>query len=199
MTEIKSIGLHSWAQAVETQAVFEALQDGNGETGNLRFVGGCVRNALLGEPVGDIDMATTLVPDEVMRRLEAAGLKAIPTGIDHGTITAISGGIPHEITTLRKDVETHGRHATIAFSLDWSEDAARRDFTMNALYADRSGKVHDPLGGIDDLNARRVRFIGDAGTRIAEDYLRILRFFRMHAGMARVSWMLPGLKPVWRA
>lgn len=194
MSEIKSIGLQSWARAVETQAVFDALQDGDDAIENLRFVGGCVRNALLGEPVGDIDMATTLVPDEVMRRLEAAGLKAIPTGIDHGTITAISGGVPHEITTLRKDVETHGRHATIAYSLDWSEDAARRDFTMNALYAGRDGTVYDPLAGIEDLRARRVRFIGDAGTRIAEDYLRILRFFRMHAWYGEGELDASGLK-----
>lgn len=193
MSEIKSIGLQSWVRAEETLAVFDALEP-KGTEDNLRFVGGCVRNALLGEPVGDIDMATTLVPDEVIRRLEASDLKAIPTGIDHGTVTAISGGIPHEITTLRKDVETHGRHATIAYSLDWAEDAARRDFTMNALYADRSGKVFDPLGGIDDLNARRVRFIGEAETRIAEDYLRVLRFFRIHAWYGKDDLDAPGLQ-----
>lgn len=194
MSDVKSIGLQTWIRAEETQAVFDALADADGSSNHLRFVGGCVRNALLGEGVADIDMATTLVPEEVVRRLEAAGLKAVPTGIDHGTITAVSGGKPYEITTLRKDVETHGRHATIAYSLDWGEDAERRDFTMNALYADRSGAVHDPLGGVDDLKARRVRFIGDAKARIEEDYLRILRFFRIHAWYGDGDLDAEGLK-----
>lgn len=193
MSEIKSIGMQSWVRADETLAVFDALDPESTED-NLRFVGGCVRNALMGEPGGDIDMATTLVPDEVIKRLEAAGLKAVPTGIDHGTITAVSGGKPHEITTLRKDVATDGRRATVAFSTDWAEDASRRDFTMNALYADRSGKVFDPLGGVDDLKTRRVRFIGDAETRIAEDYLRILRFFRIHARYGDGDLDASGLK-----
>lgn len=194
MSDMKSIGLQSWARADETQAVFDALAETDGSSDNVRFVGGCVRNALLGEDVGDIDMATTLVPEEVIRRLEAARLKAVPTGIDHGTVTAISSGKPHEITTLRKDVETHGRHATIAYSTDWTEDAARRDFTMNALYADRAGRVFDPLGGLGDLEARRVRFIGDASTRIKEDYLRILRFFRIHARYGAGDLDAEGLK-----
>ncbi len=194
MADVKSIGLQSWARADETQAVFDALADADGSTDHLRFVGGCVRNALLGEEVGDIDMATTLLPEDVIRRLEAAGLKAVPTGIDHGTVTAVSGGKPHEITTLRKDVETHGRHAPIAYSTDWAEDAARRDFTMNALYADRAGQIYDPLGGINDLEARRVRFIGDASTRIKEDYLRILRFFRIHAQYGKGDLDAEGLK-----
>lgn len=194
MTDTKSIGLQAWIRAQETQAVFDALADPEGACDHLRFVGGCVRNALLDAEVADIDMATVLVPEEVVRRLEAAGLKAVPTGIDHGTITAISNGKPYEITTLRKDVETHGRHATIAYSTDWGEDAARRDFTMNALYADRSGEVFDPLGGLDDLKAGRVCFIGDAKARIEEDFLRILRFFRIHAWYGQGDLDGEGLK-----
>lgn len=194
MSDVKSVGLQTWIRAEETQAVFDALADADGSSDHLRFVGGCIRNALLGAEVNDIDLATTLVPDEVVRRLEAAGLKAVPTGIDHGTITAICGGKPFEITTLRKDVETHGRHATVAYSTDWAEDAARRDFTMNALYADRAGEIFDPLGGFDDLRAKRVRFIGDAATRIAEDYLRILRFFRIHAWYGEGDLDAEGLK-----
>lgn len=194
MSDVKSVGLQTWIRAEETQAVFDALADADGSSDHLRFVGGCIRNALLGAEVNDIDLATTLVPDDVVRRLEAAGLKAVPTGIDHGTITAICGGKPFEITTLRKDVETHGRHATVAYSTDWAEDAARRDFTMNALYADRAGEIFDPLGGFDDLKAKRVRFIGDAATRIAEDYLRILRFFRIHAWYGEGDLDAEGLK-----
>lgn len=149
--------------------------------GAARFVGGCVRNALLGAPVEDIDIATPLTPDEVTRRLLAAGMQAVPTGIEHGTITAVTNKKPFEITTLRRDVSTDGRRATVAFSTDWAEDAQRRDFTMNALYADQAGQVFDLIGGIADLQARRVRFIGDASRRIAEDFLRILRLFRFHA------------------
>ena len=147
-----------------------------------RVVGGAVRNALLGEPIGDIDLATTTVPDEVMRRAAIAGLKPVPTGIEHGTVTVVIGGRPFEVTTLREDVETFGRHANVRFGRDWRKDAERRDFTMNALSASGDGTVYDYVGGIADLKARRVRFIGDAGTRIAEDHLRILRFFRFHAG-----------------
>ena len=145
------------------------------------FVGGCVRNALLGEPVSDIDIATDALPETVTNMAEMAGFKVIPTGIDHGTVTVIAGGVVHEVTTFRRDVETDGRRAVVAYSDDIAEDAARRDFTMNALYAEPSGQVIDPLGGIDDLRARRVRFVGDAHQRIREDYLRILRFFRFHA------------------
>jgi len=145
------------------------------------FVGGCVRNALIGGPATDIDLATEARPERVMALAHAAGLRAVPTGIAHGTVTLVIGGTAIEVTTLRRDVETFGRHAVVAFSEDVAEDAARRDFTMNALYADPEGRVIDPLGGLADLNARRVRFIGDAGARIAEDYLRILRFFRFHA------------------
>ena len=149
--------------------------------GQAFFVGGCVRNALLDEPVADIDISTPFPPDEVTTRLEAAGLKVVPTGLHHGTVTAVLDGEPIEVTTFRADVETDGRHAKVAFTEDISVDAGRRDFTMNALYADREGQVIDPLGGLPDLHARRVRFIGLAEDRIREDYLRILRFFRFHA------------------
>ena len=148
----------------------------------VKIVGGAVRDTLLGLPVTDIDLATVLVPGEVTRRLEAADIKVIPTGIAHGTVTAIASGDPYEITTLRRDVATDGRRATVAFAEDWRDDAARRDFTINALYADpATGAVDDWFGGIGDLAAGRVRFIGDAATRIAEDHLRILRFYRFAA------------------
>jgi poly(A) polymerase len=164
--------------ASETRAVMDALtRDG----GAARFVGGAVRNALIGEAVGDVDIATPLTPDEVTARLKAAGLGAVPTGIEHGTLTAIANGKPFEVTTLRRDVETDGRRAVIAFTTDWREDAMRRDFTMNALYAGEDGVVYDYFGGVADLQARCVRFVGDARTRIREDYLRILRLFRFHA------------------
>ena len=146
-----------------------------------RVVGGAVRNALLGEPLGDIDIATTALPDEVIRRAEAAGFKAVPTGIEHGTVTVVAAGRPFEVTTLREDVETFGRHAKVAFGRDWKRDAERRDFTLNALSAARDGTIHDYVGGLADIAVRRVRFIGDPASRIAEDYLRILRFFRFHA------------------
>jgi len=146
-----------------------------------RVVGGAVRNALLGEPISEFDVATTAVPQEVIRRATAAGFKPVPTGIEHGTITVVIESRPFEVTTLREDVETFGRHASVRFGRDWRADAARRDFTMNALSAGADGVVHDYVGGIADLEARRVRFIGEPGQRIAEDYLRILRFFRFHA------------------
>jgi poly(A) polymerase len=149
--------------------------------GDARFVGGVVRNALLGKPVSDIDVATPHPPEKVRALLEAAGLKAVPTGIEHGTITAVVNGTPFEVTTLRRDVETDGRRAVVAFTTDWAEDAQRRDFTMNALYADLDGEVYDHVGGIADLEAGRVRFVGDPAARIREDYLRILRLFRFHA------------------
>jgi poly(A) polymerase len=174
MTDAKLTG-QAWLTAPETLRVMEAIG------GEGRFVGGCVRNALLGAPVADIDIATPLLPAEVMRRLLAAGLGAVGTGLDHGTVTAIASHKPFEITTLRRDVSTDGRRATVAFTDDWTEDASRRDFTMNALYADADGTVFDPVGGLPDLRAGRVRFIGDASTRIREDYLRILRLFRFHA------------------
>ncbi len=150
--------------------------------GGARYVGGAVRDTLLGRDVSDIDIATIHTPAEVVRRLEAAGIKAVPTGIAHGTVTAISDGTVVEVTTLRHDLTTDGRHAEVAFTDDWQADAARRDFTINALYADlRGGTVHDYFGGLDDLAAGRVRFIGDPLRRIAEDHLRILRFFRFLA------------------
>jgi poly(A) polymerase len=150
--------------------------------GNLRWVGGAVRDTLLGHPVKDIDAATPLVPDEVMQRLEVAGIRKVPTGLDHGTVTAVLPGGPVEITTLRKDVSTDGRRATVAYSDDWREDAARRDFTINALYADpASGEIFDYFGGLADLEAGRVRFIGEPHDRIREDHLRILRYYRFQA------------------
>jgi len=167
---------HPWMTAPETRAVFDALG-----SDKARFVGGSVRNALMGRPVEDIDIATPIRPDEVTRLLEASGIKAVPTGIDHGTVTAVVDGKPFEITTLRRDVETDGRRAVVAFSEDWAEDAERRDFTMNALYASIDGEVFDYAGGVEDLKAGHVRFAGDAATRIREDYLRILRLFRFHA------------------
>ncbi|OJY69709.1 MAG: polynucleotide adenylyltransferase [Sphingobium sp. 66-54] len=152
------------------------------DAGEARFVGGAVRDSLLGIPVKDVDIATVHPPQDVIRRIKAAGFKAVPTGIAHGTVTAVLHHWPVEITTLRRDVSTDGRRATVAFATDWREDAARRDFTMNALYADpRGGTLHDYFGGLDDLAARRVRFIGDPAARIAEDHLRILRFFRFTA------------------
>lgn len=169
-----------WLSHPGTIEVFDALADHG-----AWFVGGCVRNGLLGLAADDIDICTDALPTQVMQSAEAAGLKAIPTGIDHGTVTVVARGKPHEITTLRCDAETDGRHATVAFTDQLSVDAARRDFTMNALYATQDGTVLDPNGeGLADLAARRVRFIGDPNARIAEDYLRILRFFRFHAWYA---------------
>ena len=168
----------AWRRRGGLSALVDRL--GGGET--TRVVGGAVRDTLLGLEVSDIDMATRLSPREVMKRVEAAGLKAIPTGIAHGTVTAVLADGPVEITTLRRDVSTDGRHAEVEFTEEWIEDASRRDFTINALYADiATGQVFDWFGGIDDLAAHRVRFIGHPATRIAEDHLRILRFFRFHA------------------
>jgi poly(A) polymerase len=150
-----------------------------------RFVGGCVRDAVAGLPVKDVDVATPLPPDEVARRIAAAGLRAVPTGIEHGTVTAVSGGRPFEITTLRRDVATDGRRAVVAFTDDWDEDASRRDLTFNALSLEPDGRLHDPFGGLDDLAAGRVRFIGDPRQRIREDVLRLLRFFRFLARYGR--------------
>ncbi len=168
----------AWLHAAHTQHVLRLLSDAGHQA---LVVGGCVRNALIGVPVTDVDIATDARPETVMALAEDAGLRAVPTGIAHGTVTLVAGGQGFEVTTFRRDVETHGRHATVAFSDDLAEDAARRDFTMNALYARADGTVLDPLGGAKDLQARRVRFVGEAQARIAEDYLRILRFFRFHA------------------
>lgn len=153
----------------------------NSQGEEARVVGGAVRNALLRLPVDELDIATTAVPDEVVRRVEGAGWKTVPTGIDHGTVTVLIGGRPFEVTTLRRDVETYGRKAKVVFGRDWVADAERRDFTINALSLSVEGKVHDYVGGLADLATHRVRFIGDPAQRIAEDYLRILRFFRFHA------------------
>ena len=168
----------AWLREAPLSDLLAAL-DRAGE--EARVVGGAVRNTLVGDPPGDIDIATTALPREVMRRVEAAGFKAVPTGIEHGTVTVVAAGRPFEITTLREDVETFGRHAKVAFGRDWKRDAERRDFTINALSASRTGTLHDYVGGLADIAVRRVRFIGDPARRIAEDYLRILRFFRFHA------------------
>ncbi|SMX32437.1 CCA tRNA nucleotidyltransferase [Maliponia aquimaris] len=167
-----------WLEAPGTQRVMALLEDG----GHLAYVvGGCVRNALLGVPVSDVDISTDARPERVMELAKAAGLKVVPTGIDHGTVTVVVGDEGYEVTTFRADVETDGRRAVVRYADDVHEDAVRRDFTMNALYADRRGALVDPLGGLADLAARRFRFIEDADTRIREDYLRILRFFRFNA------------------
>ena len=165
---------HGWLEEPETRAVMQAL-------GHARFVGGAVRNALLGAPVVDIDIAVPIPPEETVKRLEAADIKAIPTGFDHGTVTAIKNGKVFEVTSLRRDVATDGRHAVVAYTTQWDEDAARRDFTINALYAAPDGEIFDYNGGLQDLVAGKVRFVGDPHARIQEDYLRVLRLFRFHA------------------
>lgn len=167
-----------WLTSGGTARVLQLL---NADGEEARVVGGAVRNALLGLVPGDIDIATTALPDEVMRRAKAAGIKGVPTGIDHGTVTLVIDSQPYEVTTLREDTETFGRKAKVAFGRDWAKDAERRDFTMNGLSVDAAGVVYDHVGGIADAKARRVRFIGNPDQRIAEDYLRILRFFRIHA------------------
>jgi poly(A) polymerase len=167
-----------WLTTGGTARVLQLL---NADGEEARVVGGTVRNALLGLPPGDMDIATTALPDEVIRRAKAAGIKSVPTGIEHGTVTLVIDGEPYEVTTLREDTETFGRKAKVAFGRDWVKDAERRDFTMNGLSVDANGIVHDHVGGIADAKARRVRFIGEPDQRIAEDYLRILRFFRIHA------------------
>lgn len=168
----------AWIEDSAAQAACAALMAGGHQA---LFVGGCVRNALLDMPIGDIDIATDATPDQAMALAAAAGIKAIPTGIDHGTVTFVIRKRPHEVTTFRRDVQTDGRHAKVAFSSRIEDDAARRDFTMNALYARPDGTLVDPLGGLPDLRARHLRFVGDPAARIHEDYLRILRFFRFHA------------------
>ena len=174
-----------WLTASATRAVTAALAAAGGPD-CARFVGGCVRNALIGAPIDDIDIATTLTPDAVVAALKAAGLRSVPTGIDHGTVTALSEHQPFEITTLRRDVSTDGRRATVAFTEDWAEDAGRRDFRLNALYADADGVILDPTGqGFDDALAGRIVFVGEPEGRIREDYLRILRFYRFHAWYGR--------------
>ncbi|SFZ83131.1 poly(A) polymerase [Devosia enhydra] len=181
-----------WLRSAETQALFRVL---DGEDKRTRAVGGIVRDTILdlGRPVSDLDLATELLPEEVLARAEANGIAAYPTGIDHGTVTLRLGDTVAEVTTLREDVETDGRHARVRFGQDWARDAARRDFTLNALYCDRDGRLFDPLGGLDDCRAGRVRFIGDPERRIAEDRLRILRFFRFSASHGGETFDAEGL------
>lgn len=199
---VEQLPAAEWTRRADLAALVIALDPD--AQGNCRWVGGVVRDTMLGIAAKDIDMATTLLPEETAARLAAAGIKAVPTGIAHGTVTAVIAGGPVEITTLRRDVSTDGRHATVAFSTDWQDDAARRDFTINALYADpRTLELFDYHGGLADLAARHVRFIGDARQRIAEDYLRILRYFRFQARFgslpadaeaeAAVSELAPGM------
>jgi tRNA nucleotidyltransferase/poly(A) polymerase len=178
MTLVRVLEDAPWLKSGPTARVLELL-DGDGE--EARVVGGAVRNALLKLPIGDIDIATTALPAEVIRRAKLAGIKCVPTGIEHGTVTLVMEAQPFEVTTLREDTETFGRKAKVAFGRDWVADAQRRDFTINGLSVDAAGVVHDHVGGVEDIAARRVRFIGDPKARIAEDYLRILRFFRIHA------------------
>lgn len=173
-----TVAHEDWFNAAELQTVLALLNDDGGET---RIAGGAVRNSLVGLPTADVDLATSLKPEAVMARAQAAGLKAIPTGIEHGTVTLVVNGRPFEVTTLRRDVTTDGRHAEVAFTDDWQEDASRRDLTINGLYADAKGEVIDLVDGLADIETRTVRFIGDAETRIREDYLRILRYFRFFA------------------
>lgn len=173
-----SVAHEAWFRDQGLQRVLAVL---NGDGGEARIVGGAIRNSLMGIPVSDMDIATTLLPEVVMERAEAAGIKCVPTGLKHGTVTLVVDGDPFEVTTLRLDVETHGRHATVEFTDDWKADAERRDLTINALYADKDGLVHDYVGGLADIKTATIRFIGDASERIAEDYLRVLRFFRFFA------------------
>ena len=180
-----------WLQVDGLQKLFVVLEENDEE---VRVNGGAVRNSLLGEAVSDVDLSTTLLPKKVMERLKKAGIKAIGTGLEHGTVTAVIEAQAYEITTLRKDIKTDGRHAVVEFGRDWLEDAKRRDLTMNALYCDKNGKIFDPLDGYEDLMARNVRFIGEASARIEEDYLRILRFFRFFAQYGKGRPDSEGLK-----
>jgi poly(A) polymerase len=182
MKPVEKITPQPWMVAAETLTVIQALTK---EGAEARFVGGCVRDAMLGRPVKDIDIATPLVPEEATRLLAAAGLKVVPTGIAHGTVTAVSAHRPYEITTLRRDIETDGRHAKVAFTDDWQADAARRDFTMNALSCRPTGELFDYFGGLKDLRQGRVRFVGEPQERIREDVLRLLRFYRFVAHYGR--------------
>ena len=190
MTPATKIPIQDWMSDAATQAVLAPLVDADSAEPTILFVGGCVRDALLGRPVVDVDMATVHAPEEVMRRLDAVGFGYHTTGVEHGTVAAHRDGRVFEITTLRVDVETDGRHATVAYTDNWALDASRRDFTMNALYADADGNVFDPLDSMADIEARRVRFIGDPNARIEEDALRILRFYRFNAQLDE-----PGLDP----
>lgn len=193
MTDLSN---ETWFREPGLQRLFALL---NADGGEVRVVGGAVRNSLMGLPVGDIDLATTLEPETVVTRAKAAGIKAVPTGIDHGTVTLVIDGKGYEVTTLRRDVETDGRRAKVAFGQDWQEDAERRDLTINALYAGADGQVIDLVGGLPDIETKTVRFIGDAEMRIAEDYLRVLRFFRFFAHYGGGRPDAAGLKACARA
>lgn len=188
-------GRAPWLADKHLQSLLNALS-GDGE--EARIVGGAIRNALLGQKVSDIDIATTTLPEETMRRAAGRGFKVVPTGIEHGTVTVVAGGRPYEVTTLRADVETDGRRAKVAFGRDWKVDAERRDFTINALYARADGTVVDHVGGLRDIETRTLRFIGDAETRIREDFLRILRFFRFFAWYGSGRPEAQGLKACTR-
>ena len=192
----QSLAGASWLSARAVQSIFAAIGcDGD----EVRIVGGAVRNALLGVPVVDVDFATTATPDVVAARAEAAGFKVVPTGVEHGTLTVVAEGRGYEVTTLREDIETDGRRAVVRFGRDWVADARRRDFTVNALSVDAKGTVYDPLGGYDDILNGRIGFIGDADRRIAEDRLRILRFFRFHAQYGKGGLDRDGLSATIRA
>ncbi|WP_439814915.1 CCA tRNA nucleotidyltransferase [Zavarzinia sp. CC-PAN008] len=186
------VAAQAWFQAPATRRILDAVAP-------ARFVGGCVRDALLGRTAKDIDLATPLTPEQVMARAKEAGIRTVPTGLAHGTVTLIADHVAIEVTTLRRDVETDGRHAVVAFTDDWAADAARRDFTMNALYADAEGRVHDLVGGIADLERGLVRFVGEPDQRIAEDRLRVLRYFRFHAWYGRGAPDAPALAACARA
>ncbi|MCA1442802.1 CCA tRNA nucleotidyltransferase [Ensifer sp. IC4062] len=173
-----SVAAETWFQTPSLRRVFDVL---NVDGGEVRVVGGAIRNSLMGLPAGDVDMATTWRPEDVAERARAAGMKVVPTGVDHGTVTLVIDGKPYEVTTLRRDVATDGRRAEVAFGTDWRADAERRDFTINALYADSKGQVIDHVGGLADIESRTLRFIGNAAERVREDYLRVLRFFRFFA------------------
>jgi poly(A) polymerase len=200
---LPSLRKAAWLNEPRLQEVMAVITRGGGE---VRVAGGAVRNALLGVPIADVDLATTMLPADVMHVCKAAGFGVHPTGFEHGTVTVVNDGVPFEVTTLRRDVETDGRRAVVAFTSDWAEDALRRDFTMNAMYCDADGKIYDFTNGYVDLLRNRIRFVGDANMRIKEDYLRVLRFFRFHArfgkaapdktGLAACAKLKSGLKKI---
>jgi tRNA nucleotidyltransferase/poly(A) polymerase len=195
-TRLLAAGERVWLDEKPLSRLLDVL-DADGE--EARVVGGAVRNTLLGFPVGEVDIATTAVPDEVVRRAGKAGFNPVPTGIEHGTVTVVIDSKPFEVTTLREDIETFGRHAKVRFGRDWKKDALRRDFTINALFLARDGRVIDFVGGMKDIEARHVRFIGDPDARIREDYLRVLRFFRFHAAYGEGTPDAAGLLACIRA
>jgi poly(A) polymerase len=192
---LPSLATAEWLAAPAVRRVFAVLTAGGEEA---RIAGGAVRNALMGLPVGEVDFATTATPDKVIAAAAKAGIRAVPTGLDHGTVTLVVDGTGFEVTTLRQDIDTDGRHAIVRFGRDWDADARRRDFTVNALSVDAAGVVHDPVGGYPDILARRIRFIGDPDRRIAEDRLRILRFFRFHAQVGEGAIDAAGLAATMR-